>query len=140
MGCNNAISQYFKWLSGEKHNIYLSKQNRQQVIYVSSQIKWQWIRNVFISVEIGTPPAPALLADSLTATSLSLEWQIPPRLAEFTKGRSHITRNYLVQWRYEESGNDWKYCRNQSMGDNSTIHVENLQPYTKYRVSLVFKQ
>lgn len=88
-----------------------------------------------ILAEIGTPPAPALLADSLTATSLSLEWQIPARLAEFTKGRSHITRNYLVQWRYEESGNDWKYCRNQSMGDNSTIHVENLQPYTKYRVS-----
>lgn len=48
--------------------------------------------------------------------------------------RKNILRNYLVQWRYEESGNDWKYCRNQSMEDNSTIRVENLQPYTKYRV------
>lgn len=84
--------------------------------------------------EIGTPPAPALLADSLTATSLSLKWAIPQRLAEFMKRRRNILRNYLIQWRYEEIGNDWKYCRNQSMEDNSTIHVENLQPFTKYRV------
>lgn len=84
--------------------------------------------------EIGTPPAPALLADSLTATSLSLKWSIPQRLAEFMKRRRNILRNYLIQWRYEEIGNDWKYCRNQSMEDNSTIHVENLQPFTKYRV------
>lgn len=87
-----------------------------------------------VTDEIGTPPAPALLADSLTATSLSLEWEIPPRLSEFMKRGRNVLRNYLVQWRYEETGNDWKYCRNQSMEDNSTIHVENLQPYTKYRV------
>ncbi|XP_031627487.1 proto-oncogene tyrosine-protein kinase ROS-like isoform X2 [Contarinia nasturtii] len=99
MGCNNAISQYFKWLMAE----------------------------------IGTPPAPALLADSLTSTSLSLEWEIPENLAEIMKRRRNVLRNYLVQWRYEESGNDWKYYRNQSMEDSSTIQVENLQPYTKYR-------
>ncbi|XP_055298116.1 proto-oncogene tyrosine-protein kinase ROS isoform X4 [Sitodiplosis mosellana] len=99
MGCNNAISQYFKWLM----------------------------------VEIGTPPAPALLADSLTSTSLSLEWEVPDHLSTIMKRRQNVLRNYLVQWRYEESGNDWKYYRNQSMEDSSTIRVENLQPYTKYR-------
>lgn len=84
--------------------------------------------------EVGTPSAPALVADSLTATSLSLEWEIPPRLIKFTKGKSYITKSYLVQWRYEEVVGDWKFCRNQSMGDNSTVRVDNLQPYTKYRV------
>ncbi|XP_037036977.1 protein sevenless isoform X3 [Bradysia coprophila] len=83
--------------------------------------------------EVGTPSAPALVADSLTATSLSLEWEIPPRLLKFTKGKSYITKSYLVQWRYEEVVGDWKFCRNQSMGDNSTVRVDNLQPYTKYR-------
>lgn len=85
--------------------------------------------------EVGTPSAPALVADSLTATSLSLEWEIPPRLLKFTKGKSYITKSYLVQWRYEEVVGDWKFCRNQSMGDNSTVRVDNLQPYTKYRVN-----
>lgn len=89
--------------------------------------------NLFI-VKIGTPPAPALLADSLTSTSLSLEWEIPDHLSSIMKRRKNVLRNYLVQWRYEESGNDWKYYRNQSMEDSTTIHVENLQPYTKYRV------
>lgn len=87
-------------------------------------------------VKIGTPPAPALLADSLTSTSLSLEWEIPDHLSSIMKRRKNVLRNYLVQWRYEESGNDWKYYRNQSMEDSTTIHVENLQPYTKYRVNL----
>lgn len=79
-------------------------------------------------------PAPALVADSLTATSLSLEWQIPPKLVEFTKSWSHIA-SYLVQWRYEEIGHDWKYCRNQSIYENSTIQVNDLRPFTKYSVS-----
>lgn len=79
---------------------------------------------------MGTPSAPALVADSLTATSLSLEWEIPPRLAKFTKG----SKSFLVQWRYEEVRGDWKFCRNHSIGDNSTVRVDNLQPYTKYRV------
>lgn len=85
--------------------------------------------------EVGTPSAPALVADSLTATSLSLEWEIPPRLLEITKGKSYVTKSYLVQWRYEELVGDWKFCRNQSMGINSTVRVDNLQPYTKYRVN-----
>lgn len=90
-------------------------------------------------VEIGTPPAPALLADSLTSTSLSLEWEVPDHLSNIMKRRKNVLRNYLVQWRYEESGNDWKYYRNQSMEDSTTIRVENLQPYTKYRVSVNFE-
>lgn len=91
------------------------------------------------SDEVGTPSAPALVADSLTATSLSLEWEIPDRLARLTKGKGHITKNYLVQWRYEEVAADWTFCRNQSMGYNSTIRVDNLQPFTKYRVNEYYK-
>lgn len=73
---------------------------------------------------IGIPAAPALVADTLTATSLSLEWD-GPRFANIS---------YLVQWRYEEIADTWQYCRNQSWGPHSTVTVENLQPYTKYRV------
>ncbi|XP_069689840.1 proto-oncogene tyrosine-protein kinase ROS isoform X2 [Periplaneta americana] len=73
--------------------------------------------------EIGTPPAPALVADTLTATSLSLEWE----------GSRFSNISYLVQWRYEELAGAWQYCRNQSWGPHSTVLVENLQPYTKYR-------
>ncbi|XP_055642898.1 proto-oncogene tyrosine-protein kinase ROS isoform X2 [Toxorhynchites rutilus septentrionalis] len=87
----------------------------------------------WLKIEIGTPPAPALVADSLTATSLSLEWEVPERLVQLSRHKSHGPRSYLVQWRYEEVAGDWKFCRNQSMGDNSTIRVDNLQPYTKYR-------
>lgn len=88
----------------------------------------------WLKAEIGSPPAPALVADSLTATSLSLEWKIPDRLVQLSRHKDHAPRSYLVQWRYEEVAGDWKFCRNQSMGDNSTIRVDNLQPYTKYRV------
>ncbi|PSN29529.1 hypothetical protein C0J52_27875 [Blattella germanica] len=73
--------------------------------------------------DIGTPPAPALVADSLTATSLSLEWE----------GSRFSNISYLVEWRYEELAGTWQYCRNQSWGPHSIVVVENLQPYTKYR-------
>ncbi|KAJ2951162.1 hypothetical protein O0L34_g5554 [Tuta absoluta] len=72
---------------------------------------------------IGTPPAPALVADSLTATSLSLVWE-PHMLGNLT---------YLVQWRYEELPGSWIYYSNTSHLDRSIINVENLRPYTKYR-------
>nr|CAD7427324.1 unnamed protein product [Timema monikensis] len=73
--------------------------------------------------QLGTPPAPALVADTLTATSLSLEWE----------GQRFSNMSYLVQWRYEEWAGAWQYCCNQSWGPHSTVLVENLQPYTKYR-------
>ncbi|XP_045449564.1 proto-oncogene tyrosine-protein kinase ROS [Melitaea cinxia] len=72
---------------------------------------------------LGTPPAPALVADSLTATSLSLVWDAP-NLGNLS---------YLVQWRYEELPGTWQYYSNSSDSDKSIIHVENLRPYTKYR-------
>ncbi|XP_075227577.1 receptor protein-tyrosine kinase sevenless [Lycorma delicatula] len=72
---------------------------------------------------IGTPPPPALVADTLTSTSLRLEWE----------GIRVPNISYLVQWRYEEIADTWQYCRNQSWGPHPTVHVENLQPYTKYR-------
>lgn len=77
--------------------------------------------------------APALIAGTLNSTSLSLEWDIPKRLTELTKTNMYH-QSYLVQWRYEESAGDWTFCRNQSMGENSTVKVEDLHPYTKYRV------
>ncbi|XP_072751260.1 proto-oncogene tyrosine-protein kinase ROS isoform X2 [Anoplolepis gracilipes] len=87
-----------------------------------------------LKAEIGTPQAPALVADSLTATSLSLEWK-----SGIDKRISGIS--YLVQWRYEELAETWQYCRNQSWGEGDQILVENLQPYTKYRfrVALLLK-
>ncbi|XP_063703914.1 proto-oncogene tyrosine-protein kinase ROS isoform X2 [Culicoides brevitarsis] len=83
--------------------------------------------------EIGNPPAPALVADTLTATSLSLEWEIPRRLAEITKGFLEPPQNYLVQFRDDDMPGDWKFCETHIMENNTTIRVENLQPYTKYR-------
>lgn len=104
------------------------------------QCNFRLNRFCFPSDEIGTPSAPALVADSLTATSLSLEWEIPVQLTKLMKQRPHVTQNFLVQWRYEEIGNDWKFCRNQSMGADSLIHVKNLQPFTKYRVSVIGRE
>ncbi|XP_011637649.1 proto-oncogene tyrosine-protein kinase ROS isoform X2 [Pogonomyrmex barbatus] len=88
-----------------------------------------------LKAEIGTPPAPALVADSLTATSLSLEW----KGVDIDRRAGGIS--YLVQWRYEELAETWQYCRNQSWGEGDQILVENLQPYTKYRfrVALLLK-
>lgn len=80
------------------------------------------------TAEIGIPAAPALVADSLTATSLSLEW----KGVDIDRRAGGIS--YLVQWRYEELAETWQYCRNQSWGEGDQILVENLQPYTKYRV------
>ncbi|XP_043279081.1 proto-oncogene tyrosine-protein kinase ROS isoform X3 [Venturia canescens] len=81
-----------------------------------------------LKAEIGVPPAPALVADSLTATSLRLEWTGIDIEKRHAGGVS-----YLVQWRYEELAETWQYCRNQSWGQDDQILVENLQPYTKYR-------
>lgn len=90
------------------------------------------------TAEVGTPPAPALVADSLTATSLALEWENPDTFTRFS-GRGRVDRDplesYLVQFRFEENVGDWMFCSNQSIGLNSTIIVEDLNPYTKYRVS-----
>ncbi|XP_071445601.1 proto-oncogene tyrosine-protein kinase ROS [Hetaerina americana] len=84
---------------------------------------------------IGTLKAPALVADTLGPTSLSLEWEKVPNVPGAV---------YLVQWRYESpsphSGqgngrieNEWQYCRNMSWGPETMRKIENLQPYTKYR-------
>lgn len=94
---------------------------------LSRYLKW-------LKLEIGNPPAPALVADTLTATSLSLEWETPKRLAELTRGFLEAPKNFLVQYRYEETPSDWKFCTNHTMRDNATIRVDHLQPYTKYRV------
>lgn len=82
---------------------------------------------------MGTPPAPALVADSLTATSLALEWQNPDVFARLSRGLVVPLQSYLVQFRFEENVGDWRFCSNQTIGHNSTIRVQNLNPYTKYR-------
>lgn len=88
-----------------------------------------------ISAKIETPPTPTLLVQSMTSTSLALEWKIPEPVWVIAKRHPKFLKIYLVQWRYEESSRDWKNYRNQSM-DGSTILVGNLQPYTMYRVGL----
>lgn len=118
MGCNDALNRYFNWLIGK-------------LMGGGTILITQLLIHYFID-KVGTPLAPALVADSLTATSLSLEWEIPPKLIKYTKGKSNMTKSYLVQWRYEVG--DWTFCLNRSMGENSTVRVDNLQPYTQYRV------
>lgn len=84
---------------------------------------------MFFFIElIGIPTAPALVADSLTATSLSLVWEAP-NLGNLS---------YMVQWRYEELPGTWQYYSNSSHSDQSIIHVDGLRPYTKYRVRDLF--
>lgn len=79
-----------------------------------------------LKVHLGIPPPPVLVADSLTATSLRLLWNFPQAW------QSGLT--YRVQWQYEELSASWQYCRNQTWGPKNTVFVDNLQPYTKYRV------
>lgn len=81
-----------------------------------------------LRIRLGTPLPPALVADSLTATSLKLEWNFP----EAEQAGLH----YLLQWRYEELALEtaWQFCRNQTWITGKTVLVTGLQPYTKYRV------
>ncbi|XP_074032211.1 receptor protein-tyrosine kinase sevenless isoform X2 [Leptinotarsa decemlineata] len=75
---------------------------------------------------LGVPPPPALLADSLNADSLKLEWNFPK--AKMSGLSCH------VQWRYEEFSTTWQYCRNASWNQENTVfYIYDLQPYTKYR-------
>ena len=69
-------------------------------------------------------PAPALLADSLTATSLQLEWN-------YTKANI-VGLEYLVQCKYEEHSDAWQFCNCTKIRD-IIFAVSSLQPFTKYR-------
>lgn len=91
----------------------------------------------WLKQEIGKPPAPALVADTLTATSLSLEWELPKRLADLTHKFLETPKNFLVQYSFEETPGEWKFCTNHTIGENSTIRLDHLQPYTRYRVKLL---
>lgn len=81
-----------------------------------------------LRTRLGSPPAPALVADSLTAISLRLEWNFPEA--------QEAELDYLVQWKYEELASAWQFCKNQTWESHDTVFVDNLQPYTKYRVSI----
>lgn len=97
----------------------------------ASNFYFQWIKQ-----EVSSPLAPALVPDSLTSTTLSLEWFVPPKFLELAKGnlfKKTKNETYFVQC-YEESEDDWKICGNQTIYGNATIHMERLQPYTKYKV------
>jgi hypothetical protein len=68
---------------------------------VSSTVLILMIKTV--SDEIGTVAAQALVADTLTATFLSLEWE----------GSKHNGTLYRLQWQYAEvPDSTWQYCRN----------------------------
>lgn len=82
----------------------------------------------------GELSAPTLIADSLTATSLRLEWK-GIDVKRFGNGIL-----YFVQWQYEDFTETWQFCRNQSWREDDQILVYNLQSYTKYRVSLILFQ
>jgi hypothetical protein len=103
-GCNDATNFYFKWIRQE--------------------------------VQVQSLLAPALIPDSLTSTSLSLEWSVPTKFSELAKGnlfKKTKNETYFVQC-YEDYEDVWKLCGVQTVYENSTIHMEELQPYTKYKV------
>lgn len=75
--------------------------------------------------QLGTPPAPGLVPDTLNATSLRLEWNFPEA--------KNLGIGYLLQWTFDEH-QDWQYCNNQTWSPHNTVFIENLQPYTKYKV------
>lgn len=85
-----------------------------------------------LKIKLGTPPPPALVADSLSATSLKLEWNFPEA--------EQAGLSYLLQWRYEELALEaaWQFCRNQTWITANTVLVNELQPYTKYRVRMLW--
>lgn len=88
----------------------------------------------YLRSKLGKPPAPALLADSLNATFLKLEWSFPQALEE--------RLNCHVQWKYEEMpmGNSWHYCKKATWNKESKVfYVDGLEPYTKYRVCMNFQ-
>ncbi|XP_071055369.1 proto-oncogene tyrosine-protein kinase ROS isoform X1 [Onthophagus taurus] len=75
---------------------------------------------------LGLPPPPVLVADSLTSTSLRLEWNYDKAEMPGLK--------FLIQWRYEEMQSTWQfYKRTNWMPKDIFFTVDNLQPYTKYR-------
>ncbi|CRK90687.1 CLUMA_CG004384, isoform A, partial [Clunio marinus] len=105
----------------------------------ASNFYFQWIKQ-----EVSSPAAPALVPDSLTSTTLSLEWFVPSKFLELAKGnlfKKTKNETYFVQC-YEDAEDDWKICGNQTIYENSTIHMERLQPYTKYkfRVALLLSE
>ncbi|XP_043482361.1 proto-oncogene tyrosine-protein kinase ROS isoform X2 [Leptopilina heterotoma] len=79
-----------------------------------------------LKARIGVLSAPTLVGDSLTATSLRLEWNGN----EIKRIGSGIS--YFVQWKYQDLAETWQFCRNQSWRDDQIL-VYNLQSYTKYR-------
>lgn len=92
---------------------------------------FQWIKQ-----EVPSLMAPALVPDSLTSRTLSLEWSVPSKFYELAKGdlfKKTKNETYFVQC-FEDSDVDWKICGNQTIYDNSTIHMEQLHPYTQYKV------
>ncbi|KAI4460354.1 tyrosine-protein kinase receptor [Holotrichia oblita] len=85
--------------------------------------------NIYISqlqAYLGTPPPPVLMADSLTSTSLQLEWNYEKATIPGLK--------YLVQWKYEKISPSWQFYKKQTWAPNDTIFtVDDLRPYTRYR-------
>lgn len=90
----------------------------------------------FMREEFPSLSAPALVPDSLTSTTLSLEWAIPEKFLELSRGRRKNARKFFLQC-LEESEDDWKICGIQTIYANSTVHLERLHPYTKYKVNKV---
>ncbi|XP_035224053.1 uncharacterized protein LOC118196708 [Stegodyphus dumicola] len=77
--------------------------------------------------EIGTPAAPYLVAETRTNSSITIEW---------TAASPYLNISYLVQYRYSHSS-DWEYYKPHNLLKDNWLKVEDLHPYTKYRVRLI---
>ncbi|CAH0553544.1 unnamed protein product [Brassicogethes aeneus] len=78
-----------------------------------------------LKVQLGVPPAPALVADSLGATSLKLEWHFPDARREGLVCSVQVKLEEIDQWQY------WSNVTWDS--NENVVLIVNLQPYTKYR-------
>ncbi|XP_077977455.1 proto-oncogene tyrosine-protein kinase ROS-like [Glandiceps talaboti] len=76
----------------------------------------------------GDPSEPLLVADSLTNTSLQLEWT----------AATNPDILYLIQWKYYDLVSDWTYYQpNQPLND-TTVEITNLHPYTTYLFKVIW--
>ncbi|XP_011494388.1 PREDICTED: proto-oncogene tyrosine-protein kinase ROS [Ceratosolen solmsi marchali] len=83
-----------------------------------------------LKVHIGVPPTPILVNNSLAATSLTLQWD------NTILKHYNFKIAYFMQWKYEESRDDWQYCNKQNWNGKNQIFIRNLQPYTRYKFRL----
>lgn len=109
-----------------------------------------WFMNSYGSLilpdRLGKLSAPSLVADSVTNTTLSLQWNLTSTTLAI--GLKPDKVNCSLQWSYssysasssldghQQVASTWQYvARMNRSADQSRFHVDGLRPFTTYRVS-----